>query len=92
MVKLSNQLPSITCSIPKGAFYVFPDISQTGWKAKELASTLLEDSGVAIVGGPDFGILGEGYVRLSYANSIENIERAIERIDEFLSQYNHESL
>jgi aspartate aminotransferase len=69
---------------PKGAFYAFPNVKQTGWKAKALASSMLEDSGVAIIGGPDFGILGEGYVRLSYANSTENILRALERMREFL--------
>ncbi len=80
-----NRLPGITCATPKGAFYAFPNVSRTGWKAKALASTLLEDSGVAIIGGPDFGILGEGYVRLSYANSTENILRALERMREFLT-------
>ena len=55
------------------------------WKAKALASSLLEDSGVAIIGGPDFGILGEGYVRVSYANSTENILKALDRMGEFLS-------
>ena len=57
----------------------------TGWKAKKLASALLEDAGVALIGGPDFGILGEGYIRLSYANSEENIARAISRIGDFLA-------
>jgi aspartate/methionine/tyrosine aminotransferase len=60
-------------------------VSRTGWQAKPLATSLLEDAGVAIIGGPDFGILGEGYVRLSYANSTENILRALERMGEFLS-------
>ena len=79
-----NRLPGVTCATPKGAFYAFPNVSRTGWKAKGLASTLLEDAGVAIIGGPDFGILGEGYVRLSYANSTENILRALDRMGEFL--------
>ena len=86
IVRHLNALPGVTCTLPKGAFYAYANISNTGWKAKELATALLEDQGVAIVGGPDFGILGEGYVRLSYANSIENIEKAIVRIDEFLSR------
>ncbi len=60
-----NKLPGVSCATPKGAFYAFPNIKQTGWKAKALASSLLEEAGVAIIGGPDFGILGEGYVRLS---------------------------
>ena len=70
-----NKLPGVSCATPKGAFYAFPNIKRTGWKAKALASALLDDAGVAIIGGPDFGILGEGYVRLSYANSTENILR-----------------
>jgi aspartate aminotransferase len=79
-----NRLPSVGCATPKGAFYAFPNIMRTGWKAKALASSLLEDEGVAIIGGPDFGVLGEGYVRLSYANSTENILRALDRMGEFL--------
>jgi len=79
-----NQLPGISCATPKGAFYAFPNIARTGWKAKALASSLLEDAGVAVVGGPDFGILGEGYLRLSYANSAENILKALDRMGEFL--------
>ncbi len=80
-----NKLPGVSCAIPKGAFYAFPNIKQTGWKAKALASSLLDDAGVAIIGGPDFGVLGEGYVRLSYANSTENILKALDRMGEFLS-------
>jgi aspartate/methionine/tyrosine aminotransferase len=80
-----NRLPAVSCTTPKGAFYAFPNIRLTGWKAKPLASSLLEDAGVAIIGGPDFGILGEGYVRLSYANSTENILKALARMGEFLA-------
>jgi aspartate aminotransferase len=80
-----NRLPGLSCATPKGAFYAFPNIKRTGWKAKPLASALLEDSGVALIGGPDFGVLGEGYVRVSYANSTENILRALNRIGEFLA-------
>ncbi|GGB31979.1 aspartate aminotransferase [Roseibium aquae] len=79
-----NTLPNVTCRTPKGAFYAFPNISSTGYKAKELASALLEKAGVATIGGPDFGIMGEGYIRLSYANSSENISRALDRINDFL--------
>ena len=64
----------------------FPNVKQTGWKAKPLASALLDEAGVAIIGGPDFGILGEGYVRLSYANSTENIIQALGRMGEFLAK------
>ena len=81
-----NSLPGVTCTTPKGAFYAFPNIKATGWKAKPLASALLEEAGVALIGGPDFGVLGEGYIRVSYANSEENILRAIERIRDFLSK------
>src|ERR671935_1057926 len=80
-----NRLPGMSCATPKGAFYAFPNIKRTGWKAKELANALLDQTGVATIGGPDFGILGEGYVRLSYANSTENILRALERMGKFLA-------
>ncbi len=79
-----NNLPGVSCITPKGAFYAFPNVSATGWKAKKLATALLDEAGVALIGGPDFGVLGEGYIRLSYANSEENILRALERIDGFL--------
>jgi len=81
-----NSLPGISCATPRGAFYAFPNIKQTGWPAKQLAAALLDEAGVALIGGPDFGILGEGYIRLSYANSEENILRAIERIERFLAR------
>jgi aspartate/methionine/tyrosine aminotransferase len=81
-----NRLPGVSCITPKGAFYAFPNIAQTGWKAKPLASALLEDAGVATIGGPDFGVHGEAYIRLSYANSAENIARALERMGEFLEK------
>src|SRR5690606_19122274 len=84
VVEGMNSLPGVVCATPKGAFYAFPNVSGTGWRAKQLASALLEEAGVALIGGPDFGILGEGYLRLSYANSEENILRAIERIGDFL--------
>jgi aspartate/methionine/tyrosine aminotransferase len=80
-----GRLPGVTCATPKGAFYAFPNIKHTGWKAKPLASALLEDAGVALIGGPDFGVLAEGYLRLSYANSTENILKALERMGSFLA-------
>jgi aspartate/methionine/tyrosine aminotransferase len=79
-----NALPGVRAAIPKGAFYAFPNIAATGWKAKPLASALLEEAGVATIGGPDFGVHGEGYIRLSYANSAENIQKALVRMNEFL--------
>jgi aspartate aminotransferase len=83
-----NALPDVRCATPRGAFYAFPNVSKTGWKAKPLASALLEDAGVATIGGPDFGVFGEGYIRLSYANSLENIERALARMKDFLERRN----
>ena len=86
VVDALNNLTGVNCITPKGAFYAFPNISETGWQAKPLASALLEEAGVAVIGGPDFGTLGEGYIRLSYANSLENIELALERMAKFLKE------
>jgi aspartate/methionine/tyrosine aminotransferase len=80
-----NRLPGVSAVAPRGAFYAFPNISKTGWKSKALAATLLEEAGVATIGGPDFGVYGEGYIRLSYANSTENIRKALDRMGDFLS-------
>jgi aspartate aminotransferase len=80
-----NKLPGVSCITPAGAFYAFPNIKNSGWKAKVLANALLDETGVALIGGPDFGILGEGYLRLSYANSTENILKALGRMGEFLA-------
>ncbi|HZP19422.1 MAG TPA: pyridoxal phosphate-dependent aminotransferase [Bauldia sp.] len=91
VVEELNRLPGISCITPKGAFYAFPNIGQTGFKAKALASKLLEEAGVATIGGPDFGIHGEGYLRLSYANSAENIRKAIARIGDYLASRNARS-
>ena len=81
-----NALPGVRCATPKGAFYAFPNIAGTGWRAKPLAAALLETAGVATIGGPDFGLHGEGYIRLSYANSVQNIAIALERMGKFLSE------
>ena len=86
VTELLNTLPGISCITPKGAFHAFPNVSGTGWRAKELANALLDEVGVALIGGPDFGVNGEGYIRVSYANSEENIRRAIGRIGDFLTQ------
>src|SRR5689334_14213010 len=80
-----NKLPGMSCTTPKGAFYAFPNIKRTGWKSKPLANALLDETGVALIGGPDFGVLGEGYLRVSYANSTENILKALDRMGEFLA-------
>jgi len=75
-----NRIPGFTCRMPKGAFYAFPNITQTGWKSKALAEALLEEAGVACLSGPSFGEFGEGYLRFSVANSMENLNHALERI------------
>jgi len=80
-----NEIDGVSCKTPRGAFYAYPNIKETGWKAKALASALLEETGVATIGGPDFGTLGEGYIRLSYANSADNIRRALDRIKDFIN-------
>ncbi len=75
-----SDIPGLSCAIPKGAFYLFPNIKEWGRPSKEVADYLLYEGGVASLGGPDFGSYGEGYIRFSYANSIENIEKAVTRI------------
>jgi aspartate aminotransferase len=81
-----NQIKGFSCRMPKGAFYVFPNITATGWKSKALADALLEEAGVACLSGTSFGEFGEGYLRFSIANSIENLSNALERIERWVSQ------
>ncbi|MGE5214143.1 MAG: aminotransferase class I/II-fold pyridoxal phosphate-dependent enzyme, partial [Nitrospirota bacterium] len=76
-----NKIKGFSCRLPHGAFYVFPNITETGWPSKKLADALLEDCGVAGLSGTAFGEFGEGYLRFSVANSIENIEKALDRVD-----------
>jgi aspartate aminotransferase len=75
-----NAIPGFTCQKPQGAFYVFPNITGTGMRSTELANLILEKAGVALLPGNSFGQYGEGYLRLSYANSIENIEKGLDKI------------
>jgi len=75
-----NAIPGFLCQKPQGAFYAFPNIKGTGMKSGELADLILEKAGVALLPGSSFGRHGEGYLRLSYANSIENIRKGLERI------------
>lgn len=77
-----NDIPGISCVQPKGAFYAFPNISGLGMKSSELSDYLLNEAGVATLAGTDFGQYGEGYIRLSYATSLDNINRALERIND----------
>jgi aspartate aminotransferase len=86
IVKGLNSIPRISCKTPQGAFYVFPNIKQVGWNSKKLADYLLEEAGVAVLSGTSFGEYGEGYIRISYANSIENIKKGLERIEKTLSK------
>lgn len=79
-----NTLPGFRCPTPEGAFYAFPNITGTGMKSKDLADALLTRAGVAALSGAAFGAFGEGYLRFSYANSLENLLEAVERIREFL--------
>ncbi len=80
IVRALNLIPGFNCIKPGGAFYAFPNISSTGISARKLQDKLLNEAGVATIAGTSFGNHGEGYLRFSYANSTENIERAIERI------------
>ncbi|HEX9070066.1 MAG TPA: pyridoxal phosphate-dependent aminotransferase [Ktedonobacterales bacterium] len=86
IVRLLNGLPDVTCRMPAGAFYAFPNITATGLTSRELAALLLDDAGVAALAGTAFGKYGEGYLRFSYANSIEQIEEAMTRMGNTLER------
>jgi aspartate/methionine/tyrosine aminotransferase len=75
-----NRIKGFSCRMPKGAFYVFPNITQTGWDSRRCADSLLEDAGVACLSGTSFGEFGEGYLRFSVANSMDNLRKALDRI------------
>ena len=81
-----NRIKGFSCRMPKGAFYVFPNITATGWKSKPLADALLEQTGVAALSGRAFGQYGEGYLRFSVANSLTNLEAALSRIDRWAKE------
>lgn len=80
-----NELPGVSCLRPHGAFYVFPNITATGYASRDLAKAILEQANVAVLSGTAFGQYGDGYLRLSYANSVENIQEALRRINGLLS-------
>ncbi len=82
-----NKIKGFSCRLPKGAFYAFPNITETGWPSKKLADALLEEAGVAALSGTAFGEFGEGYLRFSVANSIENIQIALERIEHWAKKH-----
>ncbi|MGH9448282.1 MAG: pyridoxal phosphate-dependent aminotransferase, partial [Terriglobia bacterium] len=79
-----NRIPGFRCVPPHGAFYAFPNITGTGWKSRELGDALLSEAGVACLPGTAFGERGEDYLRFSFANSVENIEKALGRIDRWV--------
>ncbi len=83
-----NRIPGFRCRVPRGAFYAFPNITGTGRKSRELADALLNEAGVACLAGTAFGEWGEGYLRLSFANSVENIRKALDRIGDWAEKNN----
>ena len=85
MITGLNAIPGVRCQVPEGAFYAFPNVSSFGIPSKELALRILDEAGVAVLSGTDFGPHGEGYLRLCYANSLENINQALERLSAFFA-------
>ncbi len=81
-----NKIKGFSCRMPKGAFYAFPNIAKTGWPSKKLADALLEEAGVACLSGTAFGSYGEGYLRFSVANSLENLNKALTRIEGWVGE------
>lgn len=81
-----NTLPGVSCTTPGGAFYAFPNIQKTGLSSDVLATRILQEAGVALLPGTAFGQYGEGYLRLSYANSLDNIKEALHRLQKFFSE------
>ncbi len=81
-----NKIKGFSCRMPKGAFYAFPNITKTGWSSRKLADALLEQAGVACLSGTAFGEYGEGYLRFSVANSLENLNKALGRIDDWVGK------
>jgi aspartate aminotransferase len=85
IIKELNQIPGFACIEPGGAFYAFPNVKNTGMTSQALQNKILEEAGVAVIAGTSFGDYGEGYLRFSYANSIENIQKAIQNITNCLA-------
>ncbi len=92
IVEKLNSIPGIKCLKPRGAFYVFPNVQGTGLSSQEFSDLMLEKAGVATCPGNFFGEQGEGYVRFCYANSMENIEKGVQKIKQTLEGYNKEKL
>jgi aspartate/methionine/tyrosine aminotransferase len=87
MVDGLNRIKGFRCLRPRGAFYVFPNIQGTGWTSQQLANALLDEAGVACLSGTAFGSYGEGYIRFSVANSPENIQKALTRIEQWVNAH-----
>jgi aspartate/methionine/tyrosine aminotransferase len=81
-----NKIKGFSCKVPHGAFYMFPNITKTGWKSKPLADALLDQAGVAVLSGTAFGAFGEGYLRFSIANSMENLKKALDRVEDWANK------
>ncbi len=88
VVDMLNKIPGIRCANPKGAFYAFPNIEGTGMSSTEFANELLQEAGVAVLAGESFGKYGRGFIRISFANSTENLIEAIEKISNFVESKN----
>ncbi len=84
LVDALNGVAGFRCHKPAGAFYVFPDITETGWNDRDLTAALLDEVGVAVLRGSSFGPHGAGHIRLSYANSVDNLTAAVQRIAGFV--------
>ena len=84
LVEGLNSITGITCPMPKGAFYAFPNIPGTGYTSEEFERNILTETGISLLSGTSFGEYGEGYVRISFANSQEKIREALKRLKEFL--------
>jgi len=82
-----NTIPGLRCAMPQGAFYAFPNVAAVCRSSQELADSLLQEGGVASLAGKDFGVYGEGYLRFSYANSLDNLRKALERIADCVAQF-----
>jgi aspartate/methionine/tyrosine aminotransferase len=87
MVAGLNKIKGFRCQKPRGAFYVFPNIEGTGWNSKKLADALLEEAGVACLSGTSFGGFGEGFIRFSIANSVDNIQKALDRVNTWAEKH-----
>jgi aspartate aminotransferase len=82
-----NRIPGVTCTVPAGAFYAFPNVSSFGAPAADVADHLLDAAGVACLAGTAFGRHGEGHLRMSYATSVENIRDALEAVEAALAEF-----